>query len=384
MRTEAFPPLSTIGILGGGQLGRMLAQAAAELGFRTHIFCPEENCPAAQVASHVTTAAYDDEAALARFAEAIDVATYEFENVPESAIALLEARMPVRPGRKALSISQDRLAEKKFLNRIGAGTTSFAAVGQAADIVGAAEVTGLPAILKTRRLGYDGKGQARIDPGTDHGEAFTAMGEVPCIVEGFVAFERELSIIIARGMNGDVAAYDAAENEHRDHILWRSHVPGAIPAAQSAQAKEIATKIVESLDYVGVMGVEFFALKDGALLVNEFAPRVHNSGHWTQDACAVSQFEQHIRAAMGWPLGSPARHSNACMENLIGNDVESWDLFAAEPDAHIHLYGKTDARPGRKMGHVTRLAPLHVTRLAPLEGSAGSTGDAGSADAKSD
>lgn len=358
MRTGALPPLSTIGILGGGQLGRMLAQAAAELGFRTHIFCPEQNCPAAQVANKITVAAYHDKDALADFADAIDVATYEFENVPDSAVALIQARVPVRPGCDPLRISQDRLDEKKFLNRIGVKTAPFAPVDQAADITDAAELTGLPAILKTRRLGYDGKGQSRIDPQTDHKQAFSTIGETASILEGFIAFERELSIIIARGVNGDVAAYDAAENEHRNHILWRSCVPGAIPEAQSARAKEIATRIIEALDYVGVMGVEFFALQDGTLLVNEFAPRVHNSGHWTQDACHVSQFEQHIRAIAGWALGSPARHCNAVMENLIGDDVDSWDLLSAEPDTNIHLYGKSDARPGRKMGHVTRTAPL--------------------------
>lgn len=358
MPTDALAPLSTIGILGGGQLGRMLASAAAELGFRTHIFCPEEDCPAGQVANELTVADYDDEAALEKFASVIDVATYEFENVPDSAVAILEQVVPVRPGREPLAVAQDRLAEKKFLNRIGVATAPFAKVDSGEDMAEAAERVGLPGILKTRRFGYDGKGQVKIDPQTDQSDAFKSIGAAPAILEGFVPFERELSVIIARGVNGDVAAFDAAENEHRNHILWRSHVPGDIPAEQSRKVGEIATAIIEALDYVGVLGVEFFALADGKLLVNEIAPRVHNSGHWTQDAAYVSQFEQHIRAVAGWPLGDPARHSDVVMENLIGDDAESWDLLASEAQTRIHLYGKSEARPGRKMGHVNRTAPL--------------------------
>jgi len=358
MPNAALPPLSTIGILGGGQLGRMLAISAAELGFRTHIFCPEADCPAGQVANELTVSAYDDEAALKTFAGAIDVATYEFENVPDSAVSVLENSVPVRPGRKPLAVAQDRFEEKRFLNRIGVKTAPFAKVDTATDIADAANETGLPAILKTRRFGYDGKGQVKIDPDTDHNKVFAAIGEAPAILEGFAPFERELSVIIACGVNGDVAAYDAAENEHRNHILWRSHVPGAIPADQSAKAGEIATSIIEALDYVGVLGVEFFALPSGDLLVNEIAPRVHNSGHWTQDAAHVSQFEQHIRAVAGWPLGDPARHADVVMENLIGDDTANWDLIAGDANAHLHLYGKSEARPGRKMGHVNVTAPL--------------------------
>lgn len=358
MSDSPLAPLSTIGILGGGQLGRMLAMAAAELGFRTHIFCPDPDCPAAQVANQLTVAAYDDEAALKEFAGAIDVATYEFENVPDGAAAALEAFVPVRPGRQPLAVAQDRLAEKKFLGRIGVGTAPYAPVDSAQDLAHAAERAGLPGILKTRRFGYDGKGQVKIDPQTDQSAAFADIGAVPAILEGFVAFERELSVIIARGVNGDVAAFDAAENDHRNHILWRSHVPGNIPEEQAAEAGAIATKIIEALDYIGVLGVEFFARPDGTLLVNEIAPRVHNSGHWTHDACHVSQFEQHIRAVAGWPLGDPARHSDVVMENLIGDEVDSWDLLASEPRTHLHLYGKSKARPGRKMGHVNRTAPL--------------------------
>jgi len=360
MPSDALAPLSTIGILGGGQLGRMLASAAAELGFATHIYCPEADCPAAQVANALTIADYDDEAALSKFAKLIDVATYEFENVPDSAVSILENFVPVRPGRKPLAVAQDRLTEKKFLNRIGVATAPFAKVDRAEDMAEAAELVGLPGILKTRRFGYDGKGQVKVDPQTDQSEAFKSIGAAPSILEGFVPFERELSVIIARGVNGDVGAFDAAENEHRNHILWRSHVPGAIPAAQSKKAGEIATAIIEALDYVGVLGVEFFALPGGELLVNEIAPRVHNSGHWTQDAAYVSQFEQHIRAVAGWPLGDPARHSDVVMENLIGDDAESWDLLASEPNTRIHMYGKAEARPGRKMGHVNRTAPKKI------------------------
>jgi len=358
MPDDTLAPGSTIGILGGGQLGRMLAIAAAELGFRTHIFCPDEACPAAQVANDFTLAAYDDDKALEAFAGTVDVATYEFENVQDSAVAVLEKHVPVRPGREPLSVAQDRLAEKKFLNRIGVKTAPFAKVDSGEDLAEATERIGLPAILKTRRFGYDGKGQVKLNPQSDQSAAFASIGAAPSILEGFVPFERELSVIIARGVNGDTAAYDAAENEHRNHILWRSHVPGDIPAEQSKKAGEIATAIIEALDYVGVLGVEFFALPNGELLVNEIAPRVHNSGHWTQDAAYVSQFEQHIRAVAGWPLGGPARHSDVVMENLIGDDVTNWDLLAGEPNTHIHLYGKAEARAGRKMGHVNRTAPL--------------------------
>lgn len=360
MPSDALAPLSTIGILGGGQLGRMLAIAAAELGFRTRIFCPEADCPAGQVANELTVADYDDEAALSKFAAAIDVATYEFENVPDRAVAILEKSVPVRPGREPLAVAQDRLAEKKFLNRIGVATAPFAKVDSAEDMAKAAELVGLPGILKTRRFGYDGKGQVKIDPQTDQSAAFKSIGAAPSILEGFVPFECELSVIIARGVNGDVAAYDAAENEHRNHILWRSHVPGAIPGDVSVKAGEIATAIIEALDYVGVLGVEFFALPGGKLLVNEIAPRVHNSGHWTQDAAYVSQFEQHIRAVAGWPLGDPVRHSDVVMENLIGDDADSWDLLTSEPSTHIHMYGKAEARPGRKMGHVNRTSPKKI------------------------
>ncbi len=356
MTTRPLPPLSTIGILGGGQLGRMLAIAAAEMGFRTHIFCPEDDAPAFQVASAYTVATYDDTEALSAFAAAIDTCTYEFENVPEAAVRQIAATVPVRPDANALAVAQDRLAEKRFMNRIGVATARFETVDSADDIASAAHHTGLPGILKTRRMGYDGKGQTTISETTDHKAALELLGGAPSILEQRIPFERELSVIIARGVNGDIATYDPAENEHRDHILWHSHVPGNIPAGQASEARAIAEQIAEALDYVGVMGVEFFANADGTLLVNEIAPRVHNSGHWTQDAAYTCQFTQHIRAVAGWPLAEATRHSDVVMENLIGDDVESWDLIASEPNAHVHFYGKRDARPGRKMGHVNRLS----------------------------
>ncbi len=356
MTSKPLPPLSTIGILGSGQLGRMLATAAAEMGFRTQIYCPEENAPAFQVANDVTVAAYDDADALEAFANTIDVATYEFENVPEAAVRQIANSVPVRPDADALAVAQDRLSEKRFMARIGVATAKYAAVESASDLTAAVNETGLPGILKTRRMGYDGKGQTTVTKDSDHKELFSALREMPSILEERISFERELSIIIARGMNGDIAAYDPAENDHRDHILWHSHVPGSIPAGQASEARDIAERIVEALDYVGVMGVEFFAKPDGHLLVNEIAPRVHNSGHWTQDAADTSQFEQHIRAVVGWPLAAPTRHSNVAMENLIGDDVFSWDVIASEPGAHLHLYGKRDARAGRKMGHVNRIS----------------------------
>lgn len=356
MTTKPLAPLSTIGILGGGQLGRMLAIAAAEMGFRTHIFCPEDNAPAFQVASAFTVAGYDDEAALQAFANAIDVCTFEFENVPEAAVRLVAETVPVRPDANTLAVAQDRLAEKRFMNRIGVSTARFASVDSAEDMAEAAKETGLPGILKTRRMGYDGKGQTTVDKNTDPNDALARLGNMPSILEQRIPFERELSVIIARGVNGDIAAFDPAENEHRDHILWHSHVPGNISAGQASEARAIAEQIVEALDYVGVMGVEFFANADGTLLVNEIAPRVHNSGHWTQDAAYTCQFTQHIRAVAGWALADATRHSDVVMENLIGDDVESWDLIASEPDAHLHLYGKQDARPGRKMGHVNRVS----------------------------
>ena len=354
----AIAPGGRIGILGGGQLGRMLAMAAAELGFKCHIYCPDTEVPAADVAAALTRAPYDDADALARFADNVDVVTYEFENVPAETARILSEHAPVRPGAIALATAQDRLTEKNFLKQNGIATAPFADVADTDDLAAALAAIGAPAVLKTRRMGYDGKGQAKILSPKAAAAAWDAIGRLPAILEGFVDFEREISVVVARGLDGAVAAYDPVENIHTNHILDRTYAPAALTPALADEARAIATKIVSELDYAGVMGVEMFVGRDGRLLVNEIAPRVHNSGHWTMDACAVSQFEQHIRAICGWPLGSPARHSDAVMTNLIGADAGRWSAVAAEPGARLHLYGKAEARAGRKMGHVNRLFPL--------------------------
>jgi 5-(carboxyamino)imidazole ribonucleotide synthase len=348
-------PGSTVGILGGGQLGRMLALAAARLGLKSHIFCPPGDNPGSHVCDTITLAEYDDVAACAIFAASVDVVTYEFENVPVDCVARLAGVVAVRPDIEALRIAQDRLTEKTFLRTLGIATAPFAAVDDAAGLARAVAQIGLPAILKTRRLGYDGRGQAVLRSASDVADAWVQVGGAPSILEGFVDFEREISVIAARGIDGTTACYDPPENLHRDGILDISRVPAAISGEMAAAAKALTTRILLALDYVGVIGVEMFVLRDGALAVNEFAPRVHNSGDWTLDACAVSQFEQHIRAICGWPLGDPARHSDAEMRNLIGDDVAQWDLLARQAGACLHLYGKDAPRPGRKMGHVTRL-----------------------------
>jgi 5-(carboxyamino)imidazole ribonucleotide synthase len=352
-----LPPGSTIGIIGGGQLGRMLAMAAARLSYRTVILEPQADCPAAQVANRQIVAAYDDPKALAELAGLCDVVTYEFENVPVAAAGRLARDVPVLPPPKALEVSQDRLAEKRFLNGIGIPTADFRAVGSDAELASALSDFGGSGVLKTCRLGYDGKGQRlfRGFGGSADG-IHASMGGVPLVLESLVSFEREISIIAARGRDGSLAAYDPAENVHRDGILHSSTVPAAVNPETAEAARKAAFAILEALDYVGVIGVEFFVLGDGALLVNEIAPRVHNSGHWTEAACAISQFEQHIRAIVGLPLGDTARHSDCVMENLIGNDVDRVPSLLAEPNLVLHLYGKAEARPGRKMGHFTRIA----------------------------
>ena len=360
MSVEALPPGAVIGIIGGGQLGRMLAMAAARLGYQTIILEPDSNAPAAQVANTQIVAAYDDPAALQQLADLCDVVTYEFENVPVKAVQWLESRVPVRPGSKALEVAQDRLLEKAMARELGAETALFAAISQRGDLDEAMKLTGLPAVLKTTRLGYDGKGQAKLLRPEDADTAFEAMLGQTAILESFVHFECEVSVVAARGLSGEVRAYDVAENEHRNHILHTSTVPSSLGPKVQSEALGIATAIAGHLDYVGVFAVEFFAVRqDGEhrLLVNEIAPRVHNSGHWTEAACAISQFEQHIRAITGLPLGDTRRHSDCVMENLIGDDIGNVVELAAEPDALVHLYGKSEARPGRKMGHVTRISP---------------------------
>ena len=346
--TNALKPGATIGILGGGQLGRMLSVAASRLGFITHIYEPSPNPPAGQVAHTVTTAPYDDADALRAFGQSVDVITYEFENIPTAALDALEALAPIRPARNALAVSQDRLDEKNYLQDLGLTTAPFANVESQADLDTALATIGTPSILKTRRFGYDGKGQEKLTE-TDAG-AFDRLGGHPCVLEGFVDFTREVSVIAARGIDGQVACFDPGENVHSDGILRTTTVPATLTAGQRVDAVLLAAKILNALDYVGVMGVELFVTSTG-LVVNEVAPRVHNSGHWTQNGCDICQFEQHIRAVVGWPLGDGTRHSDIRMENLIGDDMDRVPSLAST-SAAIHLYGKSETKPGRKMGHV--------------------------------
>ncbi len=368
--SAALPAGSTIGIIGGGQLGRMLAMAAARLGYRTVVVEPQSDCPAAQVANRQIIAAYDDAYGLAELARESDVITYEFENVPVAAAAGLSADTPVFPPAKALEVSQDRVVEKSFLNGIGISTADYRPVDNDRQLIDALKAFAGAGILKTRRMGYDGKGQRafRDVGGDDVSGTFAAMGAVPLVLEAFVSFSREISVIAARGRDGSMAAYDPAENIHRAGILHTSTVPASLPAATARAARDAAFTILKALDYVGVIGVEFFALKDGSLLVNEIAPRVHNSGHWTEAACGISQFEQHIRAIAGLPLGATARHSDCVMENLIGNDIGRAEALLAEPNLVLHLYGKVEARAGRKMGHFTRLKKRAAPRATKATG----------------
>ncbi|WP_299588034.1 5-(carboxyamino)imidazole ribonucleotide synthase [uncultured Tateyamaria sp.] len=352
--TEPLAPGATIGILGGGQLGRMLSVAASRLGFRTHVFDPGALPPAGDVAHLVTTAPYEDNDALYAFASTVDVITYEFENIPTLTLDALEDHAPIRPGREALRVSQDRLVEKEFLAGLGLKTAPYADVPDMAALATALGQIGAPAILKTRRFGYDGKGQARImDPG-DAQSALDDMQGAPAILEGFVDFSHEVSVIAARGQDGAVACFDPGENVHRDGILHTTTVPARLSPSQRTDAILMAANILNALDYVGVLGVELF-VTPGGLIVNEIAPRVHNSGHWTQNGCVVDQFEQHIRAVAGWPLGDGARHADVVMENLIGDDMDRVPELAADPATALHLYGKAKARAGRKMGHVNRV-----------------------------
>ena len=348
--SNPLPQGANIGILGGGQLGRMLAVAASRLGLKAHIFEPGANPPAGHVADQVTTASYEDEAALRRFAQSVDVITYEFENIPTSALDILEQIRPIHPGRLALAISQDRLSEKEFLTGLGLKVAPYANVTSAAEAEAAAQSIGTPSILKTRRMGYDGKGQVRLKNVSDMEQAWQAMQGAPSVLEGFINFSHEVSVIAARASDGQVACYDPGENVHREGILHSTTVPATLTAAQRMDAVLLAGQILNALDYVGVMGVELFVTPDG-LIVNEIAPRVHNSGHWTQNGCDICQFEQHIRAVAGWPLGDGTRHSDIRMENLIGADMDRVPELR-ETNAALHLYGKSEVKPGRKMGHV--------------------------------
>ncbi|MEO9682094.1 MAG: 5-(carboxyamino)imidazole ribonucleotide synthase [Tateyamaria sp.] len=352
--TDALRMGATIGILGGGQLGRMLSVAASRLGFRTHVFEPGANPPAADVAHQLTTAPYEDTDALVAFASTCDVITYEFENIPTVALDALQDHAPIRPGREALRVSQDRLVEKDYLTALGLRTAPYADVPDADALATALATIGAPAILKTRRFGYDGKGQVRINAMPVEPAVLADMGDAPAILEGFVDFSHEVSVIAARGVDGAVACFDPGENVHRDGILHTTTVPAKLSASQRMDAILIAANILNALDYVGILGVELFVTPAG-LVVNEIAPRVHNSGHWTQNGCVVDQFEQHIRAIAGWPLGDGKRHADVVMENLIGDDMDRVPNLAREANTALHLYGKAEARAGRKMGHVNRV-----------------------------
>jgi 5-(carboxyamino)imidazole ribonucleotide synthase len=360
-RQVKLKPGDTIGILGGGQLGRMLAMAAPRLGLRCHVFSPDPDSPAFDVVLNGTCAEYADVEALELFANDVDVITYEFENVPAAAAMVLAARRPVLPERKILEITQDRLAEKDFVKRLGIGIADYADVSSAESLRAAIACIGLPAVLKTRRFGYDGKGQAIIRDGDDPDQVWEQLGTKSAILEAFIPFEREVSVIAARSASGDVECFDVTENEHRDHILKVSRAPAAISDALAAQARSIAERIATALNYVGVLAVEMFVVPgDGGpkVLVNEIAPRVHNSGHWTLDGASISQFEQHIRAIAGWPLGKPVRHGPVTMTNLIGDEINDYERWLTVPGATVHLYGKGQPRPGRKMGHVTQVAAV--------------------------
>ena len=353
-------PGDTIGILGGGQLGRMMALAASRIGLKTHIYCPDPNSPAFDVTAFHTCAAYEDETALEAFANAVHCVTYEFENIPAPTVEFLKNRLPVLPGEHVLVTSQDRLTEKNFFRSIDIPTAGFCNVASEQDLRDGIATLGLPALLKTRRFGYDGKGQVFLKTEADIEHALQTIGSQPAILEAFVPFEREISVIAARNEQGQTVSYDIAENIHKDQILKTTTVPADISNEIANQARAIGEKVANALDYVGVLAVELFLLPDGyeqRLVANEMAPRVHNSGHWTESACLVSQFEQHMRAMAGWPLGCTTRHSDVVMTNLIGNDINGWSDHLADDATSFHSYGKAETREGRKMGHINRISP---------------------------
>jgi 5-(carboxyamino)imidazole ribonucleotide synthase len=361
MAREPLPPGSTIGILGGGQLGRMLAQAAAKLGFRACVMAPERDSPAFDVAAAHICADYDDEGALRMLAAEAAVVTFEFENVSAGALAVLEGATHVAPPRRALEVTQDRVLEKRFLDELGLATAPWAPVEGAAALGGAFERLGGagPFFLKMARQGYDGKGQMRLAGSSDLGKAQDWLGDNVAVLERGVVFEMELSAIAVRSADGAMAFYDVPQNTHREGVLRESLVPAPIPDAVSRQAEAYARRIAEALDYVGVIAVEMFLEAGGRLAVNEIAPRVHNSGHWTFEACTVSQFENHIRAVAGWPLGATARHADVRMVNLLGEEAHAaLDLIRENPARSLHLYGKREAREARKMGHYVEIIPL--------------------------
>ncbi len=361
-----LPPNSVIGIVGGGQLGRMSAMAAARLGYRCHILTPEEDSPASQVSSRTFHGHYEDTALLRAFAESVDVITFEFENVSAEGLEVLASIRAVRPSPAVLRISQDRCVEKTFLNEAGVATAPWLAIRSRADLHASVARVGLPGLLKTTRGGYDGKGQAAMRSVSDINTMWEELNPKPLVFERFVAFEREISVIVARGLDGAAVAFDPVENHHRDGILSETRAPARIGPDVAERATSIAVRIAEALDLVGLLAVEMFATADGTVLVNEIAPRPHNSGHWTIDACPASQFELHIRAIAGLPLAPALRHSDAVMINLIGpEEVANWQQILATPGLVPHLYGKAEARPGRKMGHVTKLYPIgSLARIA--------------------
>jgi 5-(carboxyamino)imidazole ribonucleotide synthase len=354
--TRRLDPGATIGILGDGQLGRMIAIAAARLGYRCHTFADQPDSPAAQVCAASTLADYRDQKALDTFAAAVDVVTLEFENIPEESVRHLAERVPVRPGPNVLATAQDRLLEKDFLNGIGIPTAPYAHVTDLASLEAAVARIGRPAVLKTAKFGYDGKGQIAIRADSNLAQVLSEANTGHAVLEGWIDYALEVSVIVARGLDGDMAAYVPVENRHVNHILDTTIVPAGVSPGIAAKAGEIARRAAEALDVVGLLAVEMFVTWDGEVLVNEIAPRPHNSGHWTIDACAISQFQQLVRAICGLPLGSTERHSDAVMKNLIGDEVGQWLALLAEPGARLHLYGKSEVRPGRKMGHVTRLS----------------------------
>ncbi|PLW75250.1 5-(carboxyamino)imidazole ribonucleotide synthase [Cohaesibacter celericrescens] len=354
-------PGDTIGILGGGQLGRMMALAASRIGLKSHIYCPDPNSPAFDVTAFHTCASYEDEAALEAFARSVQRVTYEFENIPAPTVEFLKARLPVLPGDNVLKTSQDRLTEKNFFASIDIPTAGFYDISSEQDLRDGVAKLGLPALLKTRRFGYDGKGQVFLKNEADLTGALDAIGNQPAILEAFVPFEREISVIAARNEQGQTVSYDIAENVHKNQILKTTTVPAHISPEVAAQARQIGEKVAQALDYVGVLAVELFLLPDSfdqRLVANEMAPRVHNSGHWTESACLVSQFEQHIRAVAGWPLGDTRRHSDVVMTNLIGDDINAWPKHLSHPSSSLHSYGKSETRDGRKMGHLNQISPI--------------------------
>ncbi len=352
-----LPPGSVIGILGGGQLGRMLAVAACKLGLKIHIYCPDRKCPASQVANNHIIANYDDEDALRNFANNIDIATYEFENVPATALEVIAAQKSIAPSIKALQVTQDRLHEKEFLQSLGIPVAEFSKIDKVQDLQNAVQQIGVPSILKTRCFGYDGKGQVKLNAHEEIEQAYKQLLGAPALLEKFISFSKEVSIIAVRGADNSIISYDICENIHQNQILSKTLIPAAIPDDIREQAFEIAKKFAEATDYIGVFAIEFFFCpsSDIPLIVNEIAPRVHNSGHWTIDACKDSQFENHIRAIAGWPINTTERHFDVEMINLIGHDIDEWEKYASEKNNAVHIYGKRETLPGRKMGHVTKL-----------------------------